>query len=323
MNYDDFYEWAASRFDSVICSGDEIRINSLWIQDYKHHCYCNVNKTVFHCWKSGKSGSLYELISKVDNISVEEARSKMGENDLFLLEKRIDVYYKGKQRKQKNINGLKFPENTTLISSIPTILPDRTKSENYLKERKLPIDGLYYCNGGKYSNRIIIPYWYNDELIYWNGRTIINSSLRYYGPDKETGVGKADVLYARDWPQRGSKIYLTEGEFDAMSLSESGLNGVACGGKELSDKQVGFIKDYKICLAFDADEGGFEALNKIGNKLLSDGMSNISYVRPPSGIKDWNKFLADMNKEMLKLYIEKTEKEFNIWTSLHKLYSKI
>ena len=187
---------------------------------------------------------------------------------------------------------------------------------NYLKERKISSDGLYYCLEGEYGNRIIIPYYNkNKEVIYWNGRHIGDSPLRYFGP-KNCGVGKGDVIFATKWDC--DKVYLTEGEFDAMSLNMVGYAGWACGGKELSDKQINYLRNYKICLALDQDKYGQIALNKMGNKLLKEGIRRISYVSPPIEYKDWNKMFIELGKSGVHDYILSKEQIFK-WTTEIKL----
>jgi DNA primase len=179
------------------------------------------------------------------------------------------------------------------------------------------------CTTGKYSNRIIIPYYGpNGNLIYWNSRDMATESkLRYMGPDsEEVGVGKGDVIYMESWPKSG-KVYLTEGEFDAMSLTKSGLHGGACGGKALTDKQLELLRPYSICICFDTDKSGETALNKIGDKLISSGIREVSYVRPPVDSKnpqkkmDWNKMLVELGERIVELYISTQEKPFTYWTS--------
>ena len=123
-----------------------------------------------------------------------------------------------------------------------------------------------------------------------------------------------NVLYFKEWPLPDNKIYITEGEFDAIVLNLAGFYGVACGGKFLSEEQINIIRHYKPVLAFDADDSGESALIKVGNDLLSNGFSDVYYVRPPKNHKDWNKLLQDRNIETVKAYINKFEKKFTTWT---------
>ena len=126
-----------------------------------------------------------------------------------------------------------------------------------------------------------------------------------------------------NWPKPKTKIYIMEGEFDAISLKLSGLVGCACGGKYLSDKQIDLIKNYEPVLAFDSDNAGLQAMLDIGSSLLEKGFPKISYVRPPKVYKDWNKLLKEKNTETVYEYIKRFEKPFTSFTSDILLSNKI
>jgi DNA primase len=142
-----------------------------------------------------------------------------------------------------------------------------------------------------------------------------DKGLRYLGPDKDIGVGKGDVIYAPAWPTAGSRIYLTEGEFDAFTLKICGFNGMACGGKYLSDQQIELIRGYKVCLALDEDSAGFHGVIEMGKRLLANQFSDTAFVRPPKGLKDWNKMLVTYKPEIVAAWITQNEKKFDDFTA--------
>lgn len=324
IDFEIFSAWAENRFDKIVKRGPEICINSIFAEsDTKCHLWCNPSGGknqrpygVYHCWKTDNKGSLVSLVMQVDKCDRQTALKTLGISktygrpieemeeiideepftwDITLLEKHLSL-----------------PPMTIKISQAPVFWFNKAKS--YLDSRKIPIDNLYICTGGKYQGRIIIPYYSpNGNLIYFNGRSIVGSELRYRGPEKECGVGKEDVLFFSKFPEKESKIYLCEGEFDAMSLTQAGLVGVACGGKNLSDKQATMLSNYKVCLALDTDEAGTIALEKMYQKLVSICLINptnrISKVQPPDKFKDWNQFLCEYNAKIVKSYIEETEEE--------------
>jgi hypothetical protein len=301
-------------------SNGEIKIDSIFCDDVKQHLWCNPSKNAFHCWKTDNHGNLFELVSKVSGHH-EAVSLFSNDNNLRKLEEKLDKFFSSKtiEPKVQKVE-LSFPPFTYLIKDVINVT-HRQQAENYLKSRKLDSDHLMFCISGKYKDRIIIPY-YNKEstLVYWNSRDISGkSNARYLGPDSEVGVGKGDVIYMQDWSN--DKIYLTEGEFDAMSLTKCGITGAACGGKSLSNKQLDILKGYKVCVCFDTDKSGEEALNKIGDKLVQNGVRDVSYVRPPvdpndpSKKMDWNRMLIDFGSNVVKGYIDEKEKRFTYWTS--------
>lgn len=323
IDFDNFLEWCESRFPETIVKGKEIKINSIFTDDNKQHLSCNVNGGKYHredgcyrCFYTDKKGTLIGLVMLVDNCSYEEAKDILsGKTPLRDLEEKLEKFFATEEKKEEIPESkIKLPLNTYLISSLSDYT--RKRAEEYLMSRKIPIDGLYVCTNGDYKNRIIIPYYDSTgKLIYFNGRNLGNG-LRYLGPDKSLGTGKGDVIFALKWPSNESKIYLTEGEFDAMSLSISGLNGMACGGKYLSENQIQMIKCYEICLALDGDKSGLNAIIEMGKRLNSNQVSKVTYIRPPKGIKDWNKMLILFKPEIIVKWIKHNEKKFDDFSNL-------
>lgn len=334
IDRDAFIEWANTHFDNVIIHGNEVQINDIWwidefgLPDSKNHCWVNTDKGCFHAFKSGKHGSVVRLVAEVEGCSWHEANALLGgENNIPFLQSRLEELfgYEEPAKITASVVSPKLPEGTYPIKDLSPNDPMRVKAENYLKSRKIAIGNLMVCVTGKFQDRIVIPYYdRNGNLIYFNSRALNEKDkLRYRGPDKDTfGVGKSDVLWMHSWPHDGSEIYLTEGEFDAMSLVQVGLHGGACGGKELGNKQIEMLRPYKITLAFDNDKAGKNSF-KIGQGLIGSGFKDLYYVRPPQGFKDWNKLLVDHGEIVLKAYIEKEKKIFTQDTLTQLLFQTI
>ncbi len=330
VDFDAFVRWAEDRFNGeVIVKGNEVKVNSIFTEDHKFHLYCNPyggkykrEDGCYHCWKTGKKGTLLGLVMQVEGCTYSEAQDILaGATSIRVLEEKLHEFF---ENKQKNVtrpeSKIKLPEDTYPIEDLSPM--HRMEAENYLAKRKLPSDGLYYCTAGEYRSRIVIPYYDpTGKLIYFNARHVGSSKLRYMGPPKTCGVGKGDVLFALKWPEPGSKVHVTEGEFDAITLNICGFYGVACGGKNLSDKQLDMLRHYKVCLSLDTDETvveaaapGLNGLLEMGSKLLS-AFVPVTFVRPPKGFKDWNKMLVDLvNPAIIAEYINKCEKPFDALT---------
>lgn len=323
IDFDSFVQWCEDRFaGDVIVKGTEVRINSIFAEDNKKHMWCSPsggkhhrNDGVYRCFYTDKRGTLIGLVMEVDNCSYEEAKDILsGNTPIYILEEELEKLFKTKEVILVESN-IQLPPYTYLITELQKDNSLRIEVENYIKNRKLSIDGLYVCSSGDYKNRVVIPYYDSrGKLIYFNGRNLYKKGLRYLGPDKACGVGKGDVIYAPIWPKAGSKIYLTEGEFDAITLKVCGFNAMACGGKYLSDKQIEYIKGYKICLALDEDKSGFSGILEMGRKLLANQISDVSFVRPPVGLKDWNNMLVKFKEDIVVGWIANNEKLFDEWT---------
>jgi hypothetical protein len=325
-----FIEWCKNhedQFGQIIVHGNEVKLNSIFkADDTDHKLWCNPcggkknrDGGVFHCWKTGEKGSLIKLICIVDNCSFEEAREILGGENLILrnLEAKLKEFLENKYSKPKEEESanLSLPPYTSLISELPTYNFHRVQAEVYLFNRKIPTDGMYICTGGgRYRQRIIIPYFGKDgNLIYFNARYIgplINVPKYLASPKSEKLPGKDDVIFMIKWPPVGSKIYLTEGEFNALSIyysSKKTLNAGAFGGKNLSDKQVEMIRHYQVVLCLDTDKAGKDGLTKMAVKLRSKGLMPW-FVRAPKIFNDWNSMLQKVGPDALIDYLLKHEK---------------
>mgnify|MGYP000370213268 CR=1 FL=1 len=243
IDQDYFSQWVETRFgrDNYYVKELQVNLHSPFTEkkDDGFHLWCCPELNAYHCWKTGKSGNLYELISEFEPCSYADAVELLGGNQyLKTLEDKIQKFFQSKPKEVKK-SSLSLPPGTKAIHELPDGI--REVVQKYLQNRKLDYSNLYYCTEGKYAKRIIIPYYdSNRNLIYFNGRDITNKAyLRYKGPEKETvGIGKGDVVWMSSYPDKGEKVYLTEGEFDAMSLKEAGFVSAALGGKSLNPKQI-------------------------------------------------------------------------------------
>lgn len=328
IDFDRFLNWAESRFGDVIVKGDEILINSIFCEDRKHHLWCNPSggKTsnengVYHCWKSDEKGSLLGLVMLVDKCTHEQAAEILNTSSVGSigdLEKKVNELFEKKSEQNEpcelETKGLNMPPDCYLFDDLPSSHRLKKDAEEYLRSRKIEKSNLLICTAGRYRNRILIPYYSREgSLIYYNGRYIGDpgNNLRYLGPPKELGIGKGDVMYVQRWPSKGEKIYITEGEFDAMSLFQCGFPSAALGGKSISDRQIGMIREFHPVICLDADEAGGDALTKIAKQLLSKGIASISYVRACKELKDWNGMLVEKGEKILKQYVRTQEKSYN------------
>lgn len=313
IDHSKFLEWAYKSLRNVK-DGSEITANSIFTDDNKRKLYCNTDKNVYHCFKSENSGSLYKLVSIVEKCTYEEAVEILGGNkDFHSLEQKInDIFNKEKKATFEQSVKISVPPGTYLINELSDSNPIKIKATDYLKSRKVNNPNLMVCVYGNYANRIIIPY-YNEigDLIYWNARALGDSNVKYIVP-KNVGVGKGDVIYFPSWPTT-NKVYLCEGEFNALSLSQLNLQSGACGGKEISNEQHDILNNYDIVICFDNDKAGINATYKKCKALKQHNMYRIiKYVFPPVEYNDWNEY-----------YINQENNVFNFIINNEKLFDEI
>lgn len=310
-----FYDWAKTHFNDMRVTNGKIKVNSIFCDDKKRHLWCKPSIGYYHCFKSGRKGTLIDLVMEVEKCSYDEASDILGgDQSMRYFESKVDSLFHPKDQISAPVitSRVKLPPDTFPIKQLSESNPLRKQIESYLASRNLPSGALYICLSGEYSNRILIPYYGPEgDLVYWNARDITGKShIRYKGPHKESGVNKENVLWMPFWPKSGTKVYLTEGEFDAMSLVQCGLHGAASGGKEVSKNQLQLLMPYRVCVAFDNDPSGKSALADVGGQLLKNGIPT-SYVRPPKSYKDWNEMLCKKGKNITTAYIGMNEKGFD------------
>ncbi len=338
IDYDIFLDWAIDRFGETNLKfrkgGQEICTHSFFVDgdpnfpngDRKFKLWMNPSggkdeheNGAFRCWYTDNMGSLITLVSVVDRIPYDQAAETISATlPLRALEMKVHAFYGAKEEEpEEPESNLELPPYCFKITEMSPSNFTFIRASTYLDKRKLPYDNLCACIDGDYKNRVIIPYYDREgKLIYYNARTLDKNpkTLRYMKPPPED-ANQNRVLFAKQWPRAGTKIYLTEGEFDALTLSLAGMYGVACGGKFLSAIQTEMIRRYRVVLAFDSDDAGQQALTNIGETLLSSGFTDMAYIRPPAVFKDWNKLLERRDIETLRAYIQKFEKPYNSWTA--------
>jgi DNA primase len=327
IDFDTFLSWAKNHFDTIKVKGEKICLNSIYCEhlggDSKQHLWCRPYTGYFHCYKSGKKDTLHNLVMDIEKCSYDEAVDILGgEQSIRYLESKLEAFF-ASQESQTVVaqTKLELPPGTVSVKNL--MQPTQQKVLDYLASRKIPPDGLYYCVSGDLYGRIIIPYYNSDgKLIYFNGRDVTGKTkLRYRGPAIETGFRKDEVVWMSFFPKKGAKIYLTEGEFDAMTLNLCGFHGCATGGKDVCPKQIEMIRNYRVCLAFDTDPSGKDAFRHLGWTLYENGIKSVTFVRPPAPYKDWNEMFAGgknkpaLDNAIIRAYIEKHEKPFNEFTS--------
>jgi hypothetical protein len=260
-------------------NGKEWQYNSHYTSDNKRKLYVNVEKHgVFNDFKSGEKGSFERLIADYNGWSEDEAIRHLIAN---FASKMNGVTMIGTTIKKKDpvVKNGNLPEHSYKIKhndkySLPYI--------KYLQSRGMPDSFIYNCyysiakvmNGKPFEmkNYVIIPYLDEfDKVIYWTGRCIYeNKRPKYYNcPEADASHFVynvfTDVL----------EVVITEGVLDAIKF---GKNGIATGGKSVSDFQIDAIvaRNFKrIILVPDNEEyeKGPKATIELFKKLRERGQN--------------------------------------------------
>jgi len=122
------------------------------------------------------------------------------------------------------------------------------RMHNYLMRRGFDYEelkeiGFGYCLRGDYAYRLIIPFFINSELKYWQGRTVLsNCEPKYLNPPANyCPLTKNMLWYNQDALKYNDKIYITEGWSDAQMFE----GGVSTQGWKISLMQYGILMKHK------------------------------------------------------------------------------
>lgn len=280
----------------------EIRINSIFKQDSKYHCYINLDKGVYCDYKvSGldeSSGSVIKFIKEYLNIDSTRA----------VIEYIILNY--GSATQKKVIEESK-PKGNVIETFLKEDKPQKIAGNKgtfcnivrgYLEKRKISdryIDKMMYVfnDDSRYDKRVIIPYFENGEFVYFQARSLEkDAKFRYINP---TGIDTKEYVFNID--DINDELIICEGVFDAMSMDEQAATCMCSG--DLGVKQIEKIVKKKpsyIIYARDNDETGARTLKNNISKLIMYGYDKPIYLYDlPNTIKDLNELKVKTGKNFI------------------------
>lgn len=153
-----------------------------------------------------------------------------------------------------------------------------------------------------YRHRIIIPYLFHNRIIYLRGRawfkgTAACDGQKYIGlrndPLRVNGARRLFNLDTLNDMVAGQRLYITEGEFDAMAVEQVGYKAVGVpGANNLPDAKImARLKKFDLMLLTDADQPGRELAGRIAGVMDAFGVTVRRKVLP-EGCKDMNDLLV-------------------------------
>ncbi len=155
------------------------------------------------------------------------------------------------------------------------------KVANYCLERKLDLTDMYWTPNTEHSmhKRILMPFWYKDEVVGYSGRYYVASPAKHIR--RYLNLTPEDFIYnldkqSMDYPF----ILLTEGVIDAYLC-----NGVSCMGT-MNQAQIDIINSLgkRVIVIPDRD--------KDGQSLVDIALANKWEVSFPN----WRKDIKDVGK---------------------------
>ena len=193
-----------------------------------------------------------------------------------------------------------LPMDSQLITSLMDNPPEKLIPVlEYMVNRKIyPEDfPFYWTPKVGFSNRLIIPFLFNNEIVGWTARTIGDATPKYLSEQQPGYVFNLD-----NQQDRREFVIVSEGPFDALSI-----NGCALLGAEIKDSQNWLLKQLgkELILVPDKDHEG----PKTVERAIELGWS-VSMPSWPPGIKDINDAVIKLGR-LATLWLITNAKESN------------
>jgi len=134
-----------------------------------------------------------------------------------------------------------------------------------------------------YKHKIIIPFLQDGRIIFLQGRRLDQEQPKYLHLKRPVPLYNRDALTELE---KGKKIYIAEGVFDAMMLEQNGYKAVGIlGVNNFKPDNADLFKGLDVVLALDNDEAGERGTNELAKMFYLKGQG-VSSKQLPDGIKD-------------------------------------
>lgn len=186
-----------------------------------------------------------------------------------------------------------------IITSFKKINKNDIMHINYLKKRRIGQkfwNRFYTSTHPRFSNRLIIPFFNdNNELIYFQGRSLVSDGAKKYLNDENN---KDSVIYNLNNIDKSKPVFVFEGIFNTFFID----NSIAVLGVNFTNAQFDLIKDLDLHFFFDNDVAGKKGMLKMlkkGYKVFNwDTFLKKLKPKDPEKISDLNDLaiLLNVNK---------------------------
>ena len=170
----------------------------------------------------------------------------------------------------------------------------------YLLKRKVDPLKFYFSLDPKHLRRIIIPFWRDEKLIYWQSRSIDDDVKPRY---RNCSASKDAIIYGynRLFSYDEGPLFATEGVFDAESI-----DGICILGSSLNAAKIELLHKTKrrIIFVVDRDSNGGD----LGDEVIRQG---------------WELTFVDQNAEDVNQSVQKFGKIFTMYSLMKNATNKL
>ena len=196
-------------------------------------------KGLWHCFRCGISGNLFQLMAEIEGITPSQAFKKVvGKKEYKNAKYFNDII------EEKPDTSLPSPRKVEVPINYVSLLgaSEKNVGKKYARIRGLSDEDIikYNLMYAPAEKRLIFPVYYDKVLVGWQGRDVLNregAPKAITLPSKKTGVGfrKSWFYFGWDRVRKAKFITIAEGPIDAIKGHK--INAMAMLGKTMSDVQ--------------------------------------------------------------------------------------
>ena len=216
----------------------------------KHKFGINLSLGRANCFSCGPKENPLKLILHIERINFQQLNPILNQFDGYT--------YRAPEVVLKDGDPIQLPEHFRLITDGDSVLAKAVRHrvrKRGFKVEDLSLKGFGYCDDGKYSGYLIIPWYMGGRLVMWNARLVVGSGPKYQYPDVEDlEYSKSQVLYNYDSLFLYDRVFIMESVFNCETIGDNtvGLGGKTASSHQLSDLIRSPVKRYNIILDPDA-----------------------------------------------------------------------
>jgi len=274
----DFESYVDSKFEKIYKTGKPYRLRTHcpFCDDEKTgHFYIHLPGRWVYCQKCKYNPKyLPRFLADMEGISYSAAVERLTNDEIIFADKRKvseivnEIYEEEDTNVEHTYCNLELDLSFVPIlevTDIPVVDGYLAEAKSYLNERgvsdfQIKKYDLRYCYTGRYSGRIIVPCYYQGDVVTFVARDLTNTApQKYLNP---TANKQGDFLFNYDYIF-GDHVVVAEGVFDAIAIGDS---AVASFGKSLSQRQLDLLSYFKEVI-FYWDDDAYEQVERYAKKL--------------------------------------------------------
>lgn len=309
--------------EAKLSKSKEINFNSPFVNDGKKRLYVNPSKESYFDQKEQKGGTFINFVMRFEGIDEKSAY-------LLLLRNysQSGTFHENFQEIIEIEKKLELPTGMKFFFEQDTLSRSGKLAKAYLTKRGIFSEdfGYVYDPHGDfketYHNRVIFPFYEEGKLVYYIGRDIGKSKLRYKNP---SGLDAGNFVFQID--KLTDDVFIFEGVTDALSLKEPQVGTAMLSNKMKMTQIVKILDRAPKRIIFVTENDTNETAIKAGKKNLEWNIKTLLKYKPasinikiytynpPIGYKDFNALAAKTGKHFIdieKECIEWKPKRFDV-----------